>query len=146
MNQAKPAPAPQPRIIRHEISREMAFPLGHELLERAFGDLPQWPRCEFWFQARPTYWASDFARTLAASEPYPIVCVRHRRSLSGFSFEVYPVARSLKNIARESFLTSAVEAFRQFLIAEPAAPNFRDLRAAFFDPVSHSCTVRTSTH
>jgi hypothetical protein len=146
MNQAKPAPAPQPRIFRDKLSREMAFPLGYELLERAFCDLPQWPRCEFWFQARPTYWASDFARTLAALEPYPIVCVRHRPSPSGFSFEIYPVTRSLKSIARQSFFTSALEAFRQFLIAEPAAPNLRDLRVAFFDPVSHSCTVRTSTH
>jgi hypothetical protein len=132
------------RIIREKISRELAFPLGYEVLQSAFGDFPQWPRCEFWFQALPTYWASDFAHTLAASEPYPIVCVRHRSSPSGFSIYVYPVARALKSIARESFLTSAFDAFRQFIIAQPAAPNFRDLRAAFFDPVSHTCTVRTS--
>lgn len=130
------------RIIRDKISREMAFPLGYELLERAFGDLAQWPRCEFWFRARPTYWASDFARTLAAAEPYPIVCVRHRSSPSGFSISVYPVARSLKSIASESFFTSALEDFRWFLVAEPAAPNFRNHRAAFFDPVSHACIVR----
>jgi hypothetical protein len=145
MKQAKLAAAPQPRIFRDKLSREMAFPLGFELLEGAFGDLPQWPRCEFWFQARPTYWASDFARTLAALEPYPIVCVRHRSSPSGFSFEIYPVTRSLKSIARQSFFMSGLEAFRQFLIAEPTAPNLRDLRAAIFDPISHSCTVRGST-
>jgi hypothetical protein len=139
------APPPEHRIIRDKLSREMAFPLGYELLKRAFGDLTQWPRCEFWFQARPTYWASDFARTLAASEPYPIVCVRHRSSPSGFSIYVYPVTRALKSAARESFFTSALDPFRQFIIAEPAAPNLRDLRAAFFDPVSYSCSVRTST-
>src|SRR6266478_6384794 len=117
-----PAPPPEHRIIRDKLSREMAFPLGYELLERAFGDLPQWPRCEFWFQARPTYWASDFARTLAASEPYPIVCVRHHSAPPGFSLYVYPVARALKSLARESFFTSALDTFRQFIIAEPAAP------------------------
>jgi hypothetical protein len=123
----------------------MAFPLGYQLLERAFGDLPQWLQCEFWFEARPTYWASDFAHTLAAAQPYPIVCVRQRSYPAGFSISVYPVARSLKSFARESFFTSALDAFREFLIAEPAAPNLRDLRAAFFNPISRTCTVRTST-
>ena len=139
-----PALPSEHRIYRAKISHKMAFPLGYELLESALGDLDQWPRCEFWFQARPTYWASDFTETLANSKPYPIVCLRHR-SPSGFTIYVYPVARALKSMARQSFLTSAVDAFRQFMIAEPAAPNFRDLRAAFFDPVSHICTVRTST-
>jgi hypothetical protein len=135
---------PEPRITRDKLSREMAFPLGYKVLERAFGDLPQWARCEFWFQARPTYWASDFAATLAAAEPYPMACVRHRSSPSGFSIYVYPVARALKSIARESFISSAADAFRQFIVAEQVAPNFRDLRAAFFDPVLHVCIVRTS--
>src|SRR4051812_33520788 len=110
------APPPEHQIIRDKLSRGMAFPLGYQLLERAFGDLPQWPRCEFRFQARPTYWASDFARTLATSEPYPIVCARHRSSPSRFSIYVYPVARALKSTALESFFTSALDAFRQFII------------------------------
>jgi hypothetical protein len=138
------SPPPDHRIIRDKISRAMAFPLGYELLERAFGDLPQWSQCEFWFQARPTYWASDFADTLTASQPYPIVCLRHRSSPPGFSIFVYPVARALKSIARESFFTSALDTFRQFIIAAPTTPNFRDLREAVFDPTAHTCTVRTS--
>ena len=120
----------------------MAFPLGYELLEQALGDLPQWPNCDFWFQARPTYWASDFAHTLKAAEPYPIVRVRHRSSSPGFSISVFPVARPLKSIAREFFLPSALDAFRQFIIAAPATPNYRDFREALFDPVAHTCTVQ----
>lgn len=120
----------------------MAFPLGYELLKQAFGDLPSWPDCDFWFKARPTYWASDFARTLKAAEPYPIVQVRHRYSSPGFSIAVFPVVRSLKSVAREGFLSSALDAFRQFIFAAPAAPNHRDFREALFDPVAHTCTVR----
>ena len=135
---------PEYRIIRAKISREMAFPLGYELLERAFGDLPQWSLCEFRFEARPTYWASDFAHTLAASEPYPIACVRHRSFPPGFSICVFPVARALKSLARESFFSTALDAFRQFISTAPATPNFRDFRQAVFDPTVHICTVRNS--
>jgi hypothetical protein len=146
MNKAKQAPPSESRIVhRYKLSRKMAYPLGFELLERAFADLPQWSRFEFWFKDRPTYLASDFARTLAASQPYPIVCVRHRISPPGFCIYVYPVARALKSIAQESFLTSGIKTFREFIKAEPAAPNPRDLRAAFFDPLTHTCMVRTST-
>ena len=136
------APPPEHRIIRDRISHEMAFPLGYELLEQAFGDLARWPDCDFWFQARPTYWASDFADTLKTAQPYPIVRVRHRYSGPGFSISVFPVARSLKSIARESFLSSALDAFRQFIIAAPATPNQRDFREALFDPVAHTCKVQ----
>jgi hypothetical protein len=119
----------------------MAFPLGFELLEQGFGDLPQWPSCEFWFRARPTYWASSFARTLRAAQPYPIVEIRHRGEPRGFEIAVYPVARALKRIAREAFLSSALESFRQFIAASPPTPNLRDYRKAVFDPLSHKCAV-----
>ena len=133
------------RIIRDRISHEMAFPLGYELLEQAFGDLPQWPNCDFRFQARPTYWASDFAHTLKAAEPYPIAELRHRYPEPGFTVAVFPVARALKSVARESFFSSALDAFRQFILAASATPNHRDFRKALFDPVAHNCTVRGPT-
>lgn len=130
-------PSPEHRIIRDRISRKMSFPIGYELLERVFGDLPQWPDCDFWFDGRPGYWASDFASTLKSGDPYPIV--RVGRSLSaGFTFSVYPVVRSLKSIAREAFLSSAVEAFREFISAGPRG-GFLD---ALFAPAAHTCTVR----
>ena len=74
VNEPMQAPPPEQRIFRDKLAREMSFSLGYEVLESAFGDLPQWTRCEFWFQARPSYWASDFAATLTAAEPYPIAC------------------------------------------------------------------------
>ncbi len=136
-------------IFRSQISREFAFPLGYELLQRAFGDLPQWPLFEFWFKARPVYRASEFARTLAAADPYPIVCVRHgnrrhENSYPCFSIHVMPVARAFKSFAREGFFASSLDAFRQFIVSAPANPNYQDLRATFFDPVTRVCTVRDS--
>jgi hypothetical protein len=144
-------PLPEQRILRQKISGEMAFPLGFELLEQAFGDLPQWKSFEFWFEARPQYWASDFTKTLKKSQPYPIVCIRHcearylrEKSSAGFSIFVYPVKRELKSIARESFFSSALDEFRRFILAEPSSPNFRDIRQGVFNPIAHTCTVHHS--
>jgi len=55
---------------------------------------------------------------------------------------ISPVKRALKGIARESFFASALDIFREFITAEPATPNYRDLREAVFDPITHTCTVR----
>ena len=129
----------------------MAFPLGFELLEQVFGDLPQWKHFEFRFEGRPMYLASDFNETLKESQPYPIVRVRHcmarylmERASHGFSIFVYPVKRELKGIARESFLSSALDEFREFILADPPSPNFRDTRQAIFNPITHTCTVQHS--
>ena len=139
-------PSPEQHIYRDRISHEMAFPLGYERLAQAFGDLPQFSDFEFWFSARPVYWASDFTRTVRAQEPYPIVEVRQRYMSPGFSLRVYPVVRPLKSIAREAFLSSALEPFRHFILLRAAAPSGdRDFRRAFFDPVVHTCTVSLPT-
>ena len=81
------SPPPEHRIIRAKLSREIAFPLGYELLERAFGDLSQWQHCEFWFQARPTY-PVNFIGSGVPTQSRVMVTISQRFTAFGSTFRV----------------------------------------------------------
>jgi len=138
----------EPHIVRCAISKEMAFPVGYELLRDHFGDLPQWPTTTFYFCAHPTTFASEFAAILRSGEPYRILRVEHLPHShlrpgdpAHWHFTVYPVPRAFKSIARTALGSGPFASLHEFIRHVPAHPNYYNGTDVVFDPQSGACTT-----
>lgn len=137
-----------PYIIRACISREMAFPVGYELLREHFGDLPEWIGARFYFCAHPTTFASEFSRILRACEPYCILRIEHRMAEmppsylpAHWFFTVYPVPRDSKSGARSALCRGPFTTLRDFITCAPTHANYYNRTDVTFDPQSGTCST-----
>ena len=126
----------------------MAFPVGYELLREQFGQLPHWPGFRFYFRAHPTTFAAEFTRILRAQEPYCILRVEHSPDehrgfdhLLGWCFEVCPVRRDFKSVARAALCNGPFDTLREFVASLPVRPHYYTRRDVTFDSVSGTCTT-----
>ena len=133
--------SPPPHIVRSRIGRELAFPVGYELLRDHFGELPQWESARFYFAAHPTTFASEFAAILRAREPYRILRIEHRTAThvhfhidAHWHFSVFPVRRELKSVARAALCGGSFEQLRDFVRCAPQQWNQYNRADAIFDP------------
>lgn len=143
---SQPDPAREsPRIVRSQISHEMAFPVGHELLQAHFSAAPRWPEATFYFDAYPTTFASEFTRILRDQERFQILRlehgVRHREQIAHWIFTVYPVPRKLKSIARAALIAQSFPALHDFMSRCPSHRNYYNRCTVIFDPVEGTCSV-----
>jgi hypothetical protein len=136
----------QPSIVRCKISRELAFPVGYELLRDHFSTSRYLSESCFCFAAHPTTFASEFARILRERERYCVLRLEHSTKAlnpadqaTHWHFTLYPVLRGLKSIARAALVGQSFAALQDFVARAPVHWNYYNRCDAVFDPVEGRC-------
>lgn len=137
-------PSASSTIYRNRISRQLAFPVGYELLREHLGLSLLRVELRFRFRDRPTLWASDFAQMLRELRPYKVLSVEFRGEAvsswgPGWTFTVYPVLREFKRDAREALTAGVFPRVRDFIARLPHHAHYYNRAEVSFDSVERTC-------
>lgn len=127
-----------PTDSRDKIGRNLAYPVGAELISHALDGVPQAARTSIRFEAYTIFWASQWNKILREGRDYVLVqCSlewdgKNTGLLSEISWHIVvrPVLRELKAPAREALVSDGLPSLRAFMLRAATSEGRRE--AIFF--------------
>lgn len=131
-----------PTASRAAVGRNLAYPVGAELISQAVHDVPFAAQIKISFEAQTTLRASQFNGILRDGAEYTVVrCWTYAEGTrySGifdnvfWQIVVYPVLRELKATARSALLAEGLPALKKYLLrtGPPKGENLHPLAIKF---------------